>query len=289
MRALALIPSAATSSSQIRIPQPSDDPNDPLNWGQSKKLLVLGVVAASAFLPEFGSAIGIITSIPQAREWHIPQNTVLHSLVGNLAMLGFGGISAVVCMTYFGRLPVLFWFSLFSLWTAAFCAGSSTFNEFMAARILNGFFSVVTYVGAVIYVNDLFFLHEHARKVNAWVFFVLLAPYLGPLITSFLLTKTSWRWCFGIYTILTGLSLLAVVLFSEETYYDRSIPPAEQPKPTSRLSRLVGIEQLKSRRLRNSFVDALLRPIKTLLKPTVFISGIFYVFTYMWGIGSLPK
>lgn len=204
-------------------------------------------------------------------------------------MLAFGSVFTVVGMNYFGRLPVLFWFTVFALWTAAFSAGASTFNEFMAARILNGFFSVVTYPATLIYVNDLFFLHEHARKVNAWAFSVLLAPYLGPLITSFMLTKVSWRWVFGLYTILTGLSLIAVVLFSEETYYDKSIPPDEQPKPVSRLSRLVGVEQLKSRRLHNSFGDALMRPIKTLLKPTVFISGVFYLLTYMWAIGALSE
>ena len=29
----------------ILIPQPSDDPNDPLNWSQAKKNLILGVVS----------------------------------------------------------------------------------------------------------------------------------------------------------------------------------------------------------------------------------------------------
>ena len=159
----------------------------------------------------------------------------------------------------------------------------------MAARILNGLFSTVAYTGSLIYVNDLFFLHEHARKINAWVFFILLAPYLGPMITSFMVTKVSWRWTFGIYTILAGLSLTAVVSFSEETYYDRSIPPLDQPKRISRLERLVGVEQLKSRHLRNSFGDALMRPIETLFKPTVFISGVFYILTYMWGVGTALK
>lgn len=159
----------------------------------------------------------------------------------------------------------------------------------MAARILNGFFSIVTYVGALIYVNDLFCLHEQARKVNAWGFSVLLAPYLSPLITSFMLTKLSWRWPFGIYTIMTGLSLIAVALFSEETYYDRTIPPDQQPKPVSRLHRLIGIEQMRSRRVHSTFIGALMRPVKTLLKPTVFISAIFYLLTYMWGIGLPSK
>ena len=58
-------------------------------------------------------------------------------------MLGAGGLFVVVFSAYFGRLPVLFWFSLVGFATAAWCAGAPTFKSFMAARILNGFFSTV--------------------------------------------------------------------------------------------------------------------------------------------------
>lgn len=48
------------------IPQPSDDPNDPLNWSWRKKHLILLVVAAAAFLPDYGSATGAVTLEAQA-------------------------------------------------------------------------------------------------------------------------------------------------------------------------------------------------------------------------------
>lgn len=48
------------------IPQPSDDPNDPLNWSSTKKHLILFVIAAAAFLPDFGSATGAVTLELQA-------------------------------------------------------------------------------------------------------------------------------------------------------------------------------------------------------------------------------
>ena len=51
----------------ILIPQPSDDPNDPLNWTQFRKNLILGVVCACTFLPDYGSVTGAITLIPQAK------------------------------------------------------------------------------------------------------------------------------------------------------------------------------------------------------------------------------
>lgn len=48
------------------IPQPSDDPNDPLNWSSRKKNICLFIVAATALLPDYGSATGAVTLLPQA-------------------------------------------------------------------------------------------------------------------------------------------------------------------------------------------------------------------------------
>ena len=48
------------------IPQPSDDPNDPLNWSWKKKNLMLTVISMTAFLPDYGSATGAGTLIVQA-------------------------------------------------------------------------------------------------------------------------------------------------------------------------------------------------------------------------------
>ena len=48
------------------IPQPSDDPHDPLNWSWVKKHCILFIVAFAAFLPDYGSATGAVTLIPQA-------------------------------------------------------------------------------------------------------------------------------------------------------------------------------------------------------------------------------
>ena len=50
----------------VLIPQPSHDPNDPLTWTWKKKHILLFVIAAAAFLPDYGSATGAVTLIPQA-------------------------------------------------------------------------------------------------------------------------------------------------------------------------------------------------------------------------------
>lgn len=57
----------AADGRTILIPQPSSGPNDPLNWTPFKKNLIFFVFCVAAFMPDFGSAIAIVTVLPQAK------------------------------------------------------------------------------------------------------------------------------------------------------------------------------------------------------------------------------
>lgn len=50
-----------TPDGTILIPQPSSSTNDPLNWTQFRKHLILIVISCTAFLPDYGSATGAVT------------------------------------------------------------------------------------------------------------------------------------------------------------------------------------------------------------------------------------
>lgn len=226
---------------------------------------------------------------------------VNHSQVGNVFMLGAGGIFAVALSAWIGRLPVLFYFLILATATAAWCAAATTFESFMAARILNGFFSTVSQGGGLMFIFDMFFFHERARKINIWAAFIILSPYFGPLITAFIITTQPWPIAFWVYftmvsrnsvsrdTLLTdnqtALALILTICFVEETYYDRRISPSEQPAKGSRIAQLVGLSQYRSRHLRNSFGQACMRPVRVILKPTVFLSCFYYLLTFAWVVG----
>ena len=230
-------------------------------------------------------------------------------------MLGAGGLFAVSFAAYFGRLPVAFWFMVAAFATAAWCAGATTFESFMAARILNGFFSTVMQAGGLILINEMFFFHERVRKINIWTSFIVLSPvstekslyllhialtsrapkvaseltiftqYLGPLLTAFIITTQTWNWPFWVYTIMTFLCLAAVVLFVDETYYDRKVPTEAQPPRHSRWMRLIGVEQRRTHLLRNTFYQAVMRLMRVVLKPVVPITCLSYLLILAWAVG----
>ncbi|KAH7033746.1 major facilitator superfamily domain-containing protein [Microdochium trichocladiopsis] len=269
----------------VLIPQPSDDPNDPLNWGTVKKHVVLLTVSLAASLPDFGSAVGAVTLLPQAAQWNMSPDTVNHSQAGNVFMLGVGGIATVILSAWAGRLPVLFWFVVMATATAAWCAAATTFESFMAARILNGFFATVAQAGGMMFIFDMFFFHERARKINIWVAFVILSPYLGPLIAAFIISTEPWPVAFWVYFAICAIALISTALFVSETYYDRRIPIADQPPPASRIAQVVGIAQYRTRHQRTTITEALKRSALTITRPTMILCCLYAMLTFAWVIG----
>ena len=83
---LQLAPDAVLKKSKdgkvVLIPQPTDDPQDPLNWPEWKKHLTLLVIAVSACTADYSAATGASALLPQAQEWHISPNTVNHATAG---------------------------------------------------------------------------------------------------------------------------------------------------------------------------------------------------------------
>lgn len=97
-----------------------------------------------------------------------------------------------------------------------------------------------------------------------------------------MITKLSWRWPFWLYTIETGLCLIAVILLADETYYDRMLSYEKQPPRQSRFLRLIGIEQWRSRHLRNGFGEAMMRAFRTIARPVVLLADFYYMCTFAW-------
>ncbi|KAK5137508.1 hypothetical protein LTR08_008486 [Meristemomyces frigidus] len=188
----------------VLIPQPSDSPRDPLNWSPRKKAVTLAIIAYIAALADYTGGTAIITVIPQAAQWQMTPAAVQRAVTGNIFAIGACGLFVVALANYFGRVPVTLVFQALFFATCAWSAAATTFTSYFAARIVNGLFC------------------SHPRAINYVELSIIISPYLGPLITAFIVSGAVWRWAFWLCTILAGISL-ALVFFMDETLYDRSI------------------------------------------------------------------
>ena len=57
----------AADGCTVLIPQPSDNVDDPMNWPQRKKNVVLFVITCISFLSDFTSSQGIAALVPQVK------------------------------------------------------------------------------------------------------------------------------------------------------------------------------------------------------------------------------
>lgn len=143
-----------------------------------KKISVLLAISVASILPDYGSATGAVTLVPQGasprslgsfgadaeldrlvleplaqlcqpfaiRQWCAvpclpPDRRAESSLDRPVFMLGVGGITACILSQAYGRWPVAVWLIAMSLVWAILCAAAPGFEAFMAARILNGMFA----------------------------------------------------------------------------------------------------------------------------------------------------
>jgi len=148
----------------------------------------------------------------------------------------------------------VFWSVLASaLFTLGICLTDS-FSAFYALRALQGATLTVCQTTTLCYIKDMFFLHEHARKIGIWLFCFYVTPYVGPMLGYFMISglggsQNDWRPLYWLAFASTCLDLVLVLLFLDETWYRRDVSVEEQPsRKGGRWQRVVGIWQIRHHR-----------------------------------------
>ncbi|OCL04421.1 MFS general substrate transporter [Glonium stellatum] len=273
----------------VLIPQPSADPNDPLNWSWTKKHLMLAIVSLTAFLGDYGSGSGIPLIVLQGEEWGLSPSKVNEAGNLNVLMLGIGGLFWIVVSSWWGRAPVMFWSTLSGTLFTLACAVTKSFPVFYGFRALMGLTLTAYQVVGLACVKDMFFFHEHARKIGIWVALFILSPYLGPFLGNFIISGTgNWRAVMWLVFALGCADLILILLICDETYYERSIPQDKQPlrEPSSRILRVLGIWQIKHHSgYSKTLWHCCKRLISTFLKPIIIPTMLYYAMSFMWAVG----
>ncbi|KAI1206137.1 putative MFS transporter [Annulohypoxylon truncatum] len=221
---------------QALFPVPAEDPNDPLQWSNFKKTMILIICSFYSFLAN-SSLIGPSPYIDLWAEEFGISTTKASELVSypNLAF-GFGSLIFVPMYLKYGRRPVML-FSLVSF--AAGLIGASrctTYGGLLAARIVHGFGSCVCEALPVQLVNDIFFLHERGKRIGYYTVCLCLGTF-GSLPAGYMLAGGyGWRLFFYVEFAFAMALLILAFFFVEETSYNRkaftypSTPPNDTEK-----------------------------------------------------------
>ena len=112
---------------------------------------------------------------------------------------------------------------------------------------------------------------------------MVLSPYLGPLIASFVVASLSWEWAFWLCAILTGIAIVLAFCL-DETLFDRSMPADPRVPRGPFIWRLLGVEQARSWKQRSLF-ESLMRPAVAITKLPVLFVTLYYFLVFAWVVG----
>lgn len=215
----------------ILVPQPSDSPNDPLNWPQWKKEMILIIVGLSAAVV---GAFGPMLSpgfVEISKELNITPDVLGQATAWLILTIGLGLFVANPLAKIFGKRPV--YIVAIGLMFACSIWGAVTkqYNSFLASRIIAGVGMAPYEVLVQCTIGDLYFVHERATRIALWNLFLLTGIAGGALVSGYIIELDGYRWTFGVCAIFFGVLMFGVVFLVPETAYRRDavvVVPVEE-------------------------------------------------------------
>ncbi|PNY27015.1 Polyamine transporter [Tolypocladium capitatum] len=215
----------AQSDGVVLEPQPSDDPNDPLNWPATKKYATLAIWSLASFSSQASAMANLQGYVLQAPLYGKTPVQVSYSISAALAGLIAGALIVVPLGRKFGSCFCLLWSTVGVLVTAIWSAlmtKPNDYNAFVVSRLFAGIFASPPLILGSATVLQIFFLHQRGKCLHILHIPYLLGVVVGPTFGGFIVATHPWPIQFWWTVGMNGLLILLIVLFLENTEYDRS-------------------------------------------------------------------
>ncbi|KAL1909729.1 hypothetical protein Sste5344_004577 [Sporothrix stenoceras] len=216
-------------SDLVLTPQPSNDPNDPLNWPTWKKyttmiILVMGsCFCGSCTGPLLNASLAILAE-------ELDRSFGAITLISGYQLLVAGACGPLVSALSrkYGKRPIFLFSSTMCLIGTIIGSVSSTYGLLLASRTVQGF-SLAAYESLVFScVGDLFFVHQRGVWTMVITFTLTCVSNLISVVAGSITYSLGWHYLFHILNVCLGLQLLLLFFFAPETSYIRSPPSMEQ-------------------------------------------------------------
>ncbi|KAE9981209.1 hypothetical protein BLS_007719 [Venturia inaequalis] len=230
----------------VLIPQPSDDPNDPLNWSNAWKLSILAILGLSLAIT---NALGPMLTpglVVIAKQYHVDHDLADGMMLGLLAFCtGFATFFVAAGADIWGKRPFYVIGMAVLLGSCIWGYAAKSFPSLTAMRALQGFASAPLECLVVQTVGDLSFLHERGVRLAIWATMIPVGVISGFVIHSLGVNAT-----FGLCAIWFALLLPIVYFCVFETTYVRNksqMPTKEFPNRAEDMSSKRGSLQVVSK------------------------------------------
>ncbi|KAK5268368.1 hypothetical protein LTR96_006075 [Exophiala xenobiotica] len=285
---------AKTQNGITLVPQPSDDPQDPLNWSKGRKLFTLFMVSFAGFAGML-QAVGNVSSIfQQGALYGKTPVEITYSVSAATAGLCAGPLFWAPAAQKLGRTGCIFWAmiatTVCTIW-AAVCTSPGSYESFVISRLFGCLFgSAATCLGAS-FITDLFFLHQRGKCFSFYNVMILLGTLAGPTFSGFVVGNGA-SWTIE-YWYNVGLELFVVLLVffcMEETGFSRPGKAQYPKRSTTFLGRAMDAYLFRQPsvpvgRSAGDIGKLALMPFRIGLHPVGILGGLFIMVVFGWSVG----
>lgn len=210
------------SGSILLIPQPSDDPNDPLNWPLWKRDLILLVLSVTSIFATSLVPILSANTLTLSLYFKVKFTDVALLTGWNLFGIGVAGIICASSPRIWGKRHMILIGTVIVLISSIWGGLARSYNSMLAARIVQGFGTAPfeALINAII--GDLFYVHERGQRMALANLTVFGGSFFTPILVGKITHTIGWPWTFYFVAIFTAICLPLVFLFCPETAYKRS-------------------------------------------------------------------
>ena len=205
----------------ILAPQPSDSPNDPLNWSTLKKDSSYLILLTDCVLSGTHAAILSPVTVELATEFNVTITAIAQLTSYMLLMIACFSYLNAPFANIFGKRPVFLFGLILMMCSDIWACKSQSYGSLLGARILAGAGESSFSTLAIAVVADIYFVHQRSRRILLFVLCSTSGAYLGTVIGNQIIYISSWRSAFMGLAIAEGIMLIVTFLFFHETQYKR--------------------------------------------------------------------
>ncbi|SCU96974.1 LANO_0E14862g1_1 [Lachancea nothofagi CBS 11611] len=211
-----------TKNDIVLIPQPSESPNDPLNWSKSRKMLHFALMA---FITAFTAATSNDAGAAQDslnEDYDISYDS-MNTGAGVLFLgIGWATLFLAPLANLYGRKITYIICTVLGLIGAIWFANATKTTDTIWSQLFVGISESCAEAQVQLSLSDIFFQHQLGSVLTVYILSTSVGTFLGPLIAGYISALTSFRWVGWVAAIISGALLIFIIFGCEETYFDRN-------------------------------------------------------------------
>ncbi|PCH03984.1 Major facilitator superfamily domain, general substrate transporter [Penicillium occitanis (nom. inval.)] len=310
---------AKGSSDILLVPQPSNSPNDPLNWPLWKKDFMLFLICIdTAVVGAWGPMIAPGYTL-MAEQFNMSYNALNGGLGWGLFVIAFSCFITQSMAVVWGRRPIFLLGNLLLFISSTWGYFANSYKSLLAARLVGciGMSAFEVYYslprGNSPNIADIHGVMQRGVRLAAWGLCLSVGVGGGTIISGYIIQDLGWNWTYGICAIMYGAWILVLFFFCPETAYRRpssfDVDLGTEDKITQaiddRKAEATNVEDIEvgasstdivedkhsywhdlkifhGRVCDDSFFKVLARPLMMLIFPQVIFSFVAYGLTSSW-------